>query len=484
MKSRGMRRTSQYVTMPKDERNAADAVHAQAGIRVFQQPANHSHLFVHYSSAVIYIIGAGLAGCEAAWQAARRGCPIVLFEMKPQRFSPAHVSPHLAELVCSNSFKSDSRENASGVLKEEMRSLHSLILEAATAHRVPAGSALAVDRNEFSRYVTEALSKEKNITLVRQEITEIPDQGVVIIATGPLTSEAFSAHLRETIGHDFLYFHDAISPIIETDTIDLSRAFRASRYNKGDADYINCPLSQAEYYGFLQELLKADKVALRDFETLIPYEGCMPVEVMAARGIETLAFGPMKPVGLIDPRTGKQPYAVVQLRQENEQGTLYNMVGFQTRLKWPEQKRVFSLIPGLLNAEFARYGSLHRNTYIHSPSLLLKTLQLKNNPRIFFAGQITGVEGYIESAAMGLVAGIQASRFIKGKNPLTPSQTTMIGALLSYITGPFSVNFQPMNANFGILPLFEPSVRKRDRKKVYADRALSAITEWKNHLEI
>ena len=451
---------------------------------VFQQPANHSYLFVHYSSAIIYIIGAGLAGCEAAWQAARHGCQVVLFEMKPQRFSPAHVSPHLSELVCSNSFKSDSRENASGVLKEEMRSLHSLILAAADAHRVPAGSALAVDRNEFSGHVTETLSQEKNITLIRQEITEIPDQGVVIIATGPLTSEAFSAHLREIIGHDFLYFHDAISPIIEHDSIDCSRAFRASRYNKGAADYINCPLSQEEYYGFVHELLKAEKVALRDFETLIPYEGCMPVEVMAARGIETLAFGPMKPVGLIDPRTGKQPYAVVQLRQENEQGTLYNMVGFQTRLKWPEQKRVFSLIPGLEHAAFARCGSLHRNTYIHSPSLLLKTLQLKNNPRIFFAGQITGVEGYIESAAMGLMAGIQASRFVKDKNPLTPPPTTLIGALLSSITSTFSASFQPMNANFGILPALDSSVRKKERKKAYADRALAAMKEWQENLEI
>jgi methylenetetrahydrofolate--tRNA-(uracil-5-)-methyltransferase len=433
-------------------------------------------------SDIIYIIGAGLAGCEAAWQAARQGCKVVLYEMKPQRFSPAHVSAHLAELVCSNSFKSDSFENASGVLKEEMRSLNSLILSAADAHRVPAGSALAVDRNEFSGHVTETLAKEKNITLIRQEITQIPDQGVVIIATGPLTSEAFSAHLSEIIGHDFLYFHDAISPIIETASIDLSRAFRASRYNKGEAAYINCPLSQEEYHHFVRELLKAETVALRDFETLIPYEGCMPVEVMAARGIETLAFGPMKPVGLIDPRTGKQPYAVVQLRQENEQGTLYNMVGFQTRLKWPEQKRVFSLLPGLEHAAFARYGSLHRNTYIHSPSLLLTTLQLNTDARIFFAGQITGVEGYIESAAMGLMAGIQASRFVQGKNPLTPPPTTMIGALISSITSPFSANFQPMNANFGILPPLDSSVRKRDRKKAYADRALAAINAWQKNL--
>jgi len=437
---------------------------------------------VPYPSAIINVIGAGLAGCEAAWQAARRGCRVALFEMKPQRFSPAHGTPYLAELVCSNSFKSDSRENASGLLKEEMRALHSLILAAADAHRVPAGGALAVDRNQFSQHVTEILEREYNLTLVRQEISQLPEEGLVIVATGPLTSAALAAHLRGIIGSDFLFFHDAISPIIEADSIDFSRAFKASRYNRGDADYINCPLSRDEYYNFVHELLKAEKVPLREFETLIPYEGCMPVEVMAARGIETLAFGPMKPVGLIDPRTGKRPYAAVQLRQENEQGTLYNMVGFQTRLKWPEQKRVFSMIPGLEHAVFARYGSLHRNTYIHSPSLLLKTLQLKNNPRIFFAGQIAGVEGYIESAAMGLVAGIQASRIAQGKNPLTPPSTTMIGALLSYITSQFSGNFQPMNANFGILPPLDYPVHKRCRKQAYADRALAEIKEWQRRL--
>lgn len=408
---------------------------------------------------------------------------MALFEMKPQRFSPAHVMPSLAELVCSNSFKSDSRENASGLLKEEMRALHSLILMAADAHRVPAGGALAVDRNQFSQYVTEILERECNITLVRQEISQLPEEGLVIVATGPLTSAALAAHLREIIGSDFLFFHDAISPIIESDSIDFSRAFKASRYNRGDADYINCPLSRDEYHRFVHELLKAEKVPLREFERLIPYEKCMPVEVMATRGIETLAFGPMKPVGLIDPRTGKRPYAAVQLRQENEQGTLYNMVGFQTRLKWPEQKRVFSMIPGLEHAVFARYGSLHRNTYIHSPSLLLKTLQLKNNPRIFFAGQIAGVEGYIESAAMGLVAGIQASRFAQGKNPLIPPSTTMIGALLCYITSQFSGNFQPMNANFGILPPLDYPVHKSCRKQAYADRALAEIKEWQRRLE-
>ena len=437
---------------------------------------------MNQSSPVIHIIGAGLAGCEAAWQAARSGCRVALYEMKPLHFSPAHTSPDLAELVCSNSFKSNDRANASGLLKEEMRCSGSLIVATADGHRIPAGNALAVDRTQFSHTITETLLQEQNITIIRKEVTELPLEDTVIIATGPLTAGAFAEHLNQLIGHDFLFFHDAIAPIIEADSIDLAAAFRASRYNKGAADYINCPLSQEEYYGFVNELLAAEKMPLREFETLVPYEGCMPLEVMASRGIETLAFGPMKPVGLVDPRTGKQPYAVVQLRQENEAGTLYNMVGFQTRLKWPQQKRVFSMLPGLARAVFARYGSLHRNTYIHSPSLLLKTLQLKKNPRIFFAGQITGVEGYIESAAMGLVAGIQASRFARGKNPITPPQTTLIGALLAYITSPFSASFQPMNANFGILPSLEVPVGKKDRKIKYAERALTAIKEWQERL--
>ncbi len=437
---------------------------------------------MNYSPKEIHIIGAGLAGCEAAWQASRSGCQVVLYEMKPHQYSPAHHSPHFAELVCSNSLKSNSLDNASGLLKEELRFLNSVIISKADAHKIPAGSALAVDRSTFSEDITATLEKEKNITVVRQEITGIPSEGMVIIATGPLTSPALSEHLKNLIGNEFLYFHDAVSPIVETDSIDFSKAFKASRYNKGDADYINCPLSQEQYYAFVNELTRAETVPLKEFETLIPYEGCMPVEVMAARGVETLAFGPMKPVGLTDPHTGRRPYAVIQLRQENQEGNLYNMVGFQTRLKWPEQKRVFSMIPGLSAASFVRYGSLHRNTYIHSPTLLLKTLQLKSNPRIFFAGQITGVEGYVESAAMGLVAGIQASRFALGLNPVTPPATTMTGALLSYITSPYSINFQPMNANFGILPPFDPAVRKRERKQKYAERALQAIKDWGNSL--
>ena len=434
------------------------------------------------SERQISVIGGGLAGCEAAWQASKQGCRVVLFEMKPERFSPAHHNPDLAELVCSNSLRSNSLENASGLLKDEMRHLDSLVMKKADQHKVPAGAALAVDRKNFSDGITKAIESNPNITVIRKEIKEIPESGVAVVATGPLTSDSFSAYLKELIGENFLYFHDAISPIVEADSVDLKRTFKASRYNKGNADYINCPLSQNEYYRFIEELLGSEKVTLRDFETLIPYEGCMPIEVMAERGVETLAHGPMKPVGLIDPNTGQQPYAVVQLRQENKEATLYNLVGFQTRLKWPEQKRVFSMIPGLERAEFARFGSLHQNTYIHSPLLLLENLQLKKLPRVFFAGQITGVEGYIESAAMGLVAGIQASRYVTGRNPLPPPSTTVIGGLLSYITGAFSPDFQPINANFGILSPLESKVPKKLKKKFLAERALKDIQKWKMKL--
>lgn len=434
------------------------------------------------SDRQISVIGGGLAGCEAAWQASKRGCKVVLFEMKPERFSPAHHSPDLAELVCSNSFRSNSLENASGLLKEEMRHLDSLVMKKADKNKVPAGAALAVDRRNFSDGITKAIESNPKITAIRKETKEIPESGIAVVATGPLTSDSFSAYLKELIGEDFLYFHDAISPIVEADSIDLKRTFKASRYNKGNADYINCPLSQSEYYRFIEELLGSDKVPLRDFEILIPYEGCMPIEVMAERGAETLAHGPMKPVGLIDPSTGRQPYAVVQLRQENKEATLYNLVGFQTRLKWPEQKRVFSMIPGLEGAEFARFGSLHQNTYIHSPLLLLESLQLKKLPRVFFAGQITGVEGYMESAAMGLVAGIQASLYVEGRDPVALPPTTVMGGLLSYITGTISPDFQPMNANFGILSPLESKVSKKLKKKLLSERALKDIREWKRKI--
>jgi len=426
----------------------------------------------------ITIIGGGLAGCEAAWQAADRGYRVRLYEMKPRRFSPAHTSPGLAELVCSNSLKAEGPAASSGVLKDELRMLGSLVLKHADASRVPAGAALAVDREQFSGGITQAIESHPNITLIREEITSIPLEGIVIIATGPLTSDGLAENLKGLLGGQFLFFHDAIAPIIEADSIDSEKTYRASRYEKGEADYINCPLTQDEYYTFVRELLASGKVPLRDFETLTPFEGCMPVEVMAERGIETLAFGPMKPVGLLDPRTGRQPYGVVQLRQENREATLYNLVGFQTRLKWPEQKRVFGLIPGLEHAEFMRYGSMHRNTYMQSPQLLLPTLQLKSDPRIFFAGQITGVEGYVESIAMGLTAGLQAERYAAGLELKPLPATTLTGALAAYITSPETKDFQPMNANFGILPALGVKARKADRKLLYGQRALRDLQQW------
>jgi methylenetetrahydrofolate--tRNA-(uracil-5-)-methyltransferase len=429
----------------------------------------------------ITIIGGGLAGCEAAWQAAGRGCRVTLCEMKPQRFSPAHKSPGLAELVCSNSLKAEGLANASGVLKDELRMLDSLVIRHADACRVPAGAALAVDRDRFSCCITRALEQHPAISLVRGEVTQIPPEGIVIVASGPLTSDALARQLKPLLGEQFLFFHDAIAPIIEADSIDPEQTYRASRYDKGEADYINCPFTQDAYYTFIRELLAAEKVPLRGFETLVPFEGCMPVEVMAERGAETLAFGPMKPVGLINPRTGLQPYAVVQLRQENSAATLYNIVGFQTRLKWPEQKRVFGLIPGLEHAVFARYGSMHRNTYIHSPLLLSPSLQLKTDPRIFFAGQITGVEGYVESIAMGLLAGINAARLSAGLEPAVPPATTLTGALAAYVTDPANAKeFQPMNANFGILPALGVKARKADRKLLHAERALREMRQWES----
>lgn len=426
----------------------------------------------------ITIIGGGLAGCEAAWQAANRGCRVRLFEMKPQRFSSAHSSEGLAELVCSNSLKAEGPAASSGVLKSELRMLGSLVLKHADASRVPAGSALAVDREQFSEGITKAIEQHPAITLMRGEITEVPQEGIVIIATGPLTSDALADNLKGLLGEQFLFFHDAIAPIIEADSIDPEKTYRASRYDKGEADYINCPLKQDAYYGFVRELVAAEKVPLREFETLTPFEGCMPVEIMAERGIETLAFGPMKPVGLIDPRTGLQPYAVVQLRQENRAGNLLNLVGFQTRLRWPEQKRVFGLIPGLEQAEFVRYGSMHRNTYIQSPQLLLPTLQLKSDPRIFFAGQITGVEGYVESMAMGLTAGMNAARYAQSRELKPFPTTTLTGALAAYIASSEIKDFQPMNANFGILPPLGVKARKADRKRLHGERALRDLQQW------
>jgi len=423
----------------------------------------------------VVVIGGGLAGCEAAWQLARSGCRVQLYEMKPGRFSPAHSCPDLAELVCSNSLRSDSLENAAGLLKEELRMQGSLIMACADQHRVPAGSALAVDRTRFSAAITAAIAQEPAIALIRDEVGEVPRGGPAIIATGPLTSDALAAGLSALLGRAALYFHDAIAPIVAADSIDMSQTFRASRYNKGSPDYLNCPLSEEAYHAFVRELLIAQKTPLRSFETLVPFEGCMPIEVMAERGPETLAHGPMKPVGLIDPRTGQQPYAVVQLRMENSAATMYNLVGFQTRLTRPEQKRVLALIPGLQQAEFLRYGSLHRNTYIDAPRLLRETLQLNDDPQLFFAGQITGVEGYVESTAMGLVAGQQAARLVQGRPPLGFKPVTMIGALLRSITSPGRADFQPMNANFGILEPLASKTPKAQRKHLYAQRSLAEI---------
>ena len=428
----------------------------------------------------VIIIGGGLAGCEAAWQLLRRGHSVHLYEMKPQKFSPAHKMEHLAELVCSNSLKSNSLDNAPGLLKEEMRRLNSLIIMAADRTAVAAGSALAVDRTQFAREVEAQLQRQKNFTLSRVEVTIIPQDSPTIIATGPLTSDALAQEIAQILGSSYLYFYDAIAPIIEADSINMDKVFWASRYDKGTPDYLNCPLSKEEYELFRQELLTGEKVAAKHFEEIRHFESCLPVEVLASRGEKSLAFGPMKPVGLIHPKTGSIPYAVVQLRRENMAGTLFNMVGFQTKLTWPEQRRIFRLIPGLENAQFARYGSIHRNTYIHSPSLLLPSLQLKTNVNIFFAGQITGVEGYTESAAMGLLAGLNAAFMIEGKQLQPPPQKTAIGALLHYIVSAESADrFQPMNINFGLLDTLPgEKTKKKERNILHVNQALQALNNW------
>jgi len=435
------------------------------------------------TSDTITIIGAGLAGCEAALQAASRGCRVVLHEMKPVKFSPAHTMKGLAELVCSNSLRSDNITNGSGLLKAELRLCGSQVLISADANKVPAGGALAVDRHAFSASITKAIEDHPLIELKREEITSIPTDGIVIIATGPLTSDALAEDISKLVGGDLLYFHDAIAPIVEADSIDMSAAWRASRYDKGTADYINCPLSKEQYYEFIDNVLEADKVELREFESLKPFEGCMPIEVMAGRGKETLSFGPMKPVGLINPHTGRLPYAVLQLRQENTKGTLYNLVGFQTRMKWGEQKRVFSKIPGLEQAVFARFGSLHRNTFLQAPALLQATLHLKSDPRIFFAGQITGVEGYVESIAMGWWAGVQAACCIQNKPPLSPAPATMISGLIAHLVKSELKNFQPMNSNFGLLPRPTVKAPSKKRKQLQADEALRSCEAWVANLK-
>lgn len=423
----------------------------------------------------INVIGGGLAGCEAAYQISKCGINVRLYEMKPTKYSPAHSNSNLAEIVCSNSFKSNLLTNACGLLKEELRMLDSLLIKIADETSVPAGQALAVDREEFSRKVTEYMENLDNVEIIKEEVTEIPDDTVTIIATGPLTSDVLFEKISKLVGNNELHFYDAAAPIIEKSSVDMNIAFIGDRYGKGEADYINLPMNKEEYENFWNELVNAEVVELHSFERREIFEGCMPVEVMAKRGIDTLRYGPLKPVGFDDPRTGRRPYALVQLRQDNSVGSLYNMVGFQTNLKFGEQKRVFSMIPGLQNAEFVKYGVMHRNTYINSPQILNNVYQMKDNENVFFAGQITGVEGYVESIASGLLAGINAVRYMKNKGKIVFPVETMIGALTDYISTP-NEKFQPMNANFGILPKLPEKIRdKQERYKKLSDRAISIM---------
>lgn len=440
----------------------------------------------------LIVVGGGLAGCEAAWQAAERGLQVSLYEMRPHVHTGAHSGAHLAELVCSNSLGSNLPDRAPGLLKEELRRLGSFLLRIAEDTAVPAGGALAVDRELFSERVTNIIDNHPNIKLVRQEVTQIPE-GPVIIASGPLTSARLSEEILRLSGHDHLYFYDAIAPIVTQESIDMSVAYRGSRYERGvrdDGDYINCPMTSEEYDEFVDALLDAERIELREFEKDMElgvragahhfFEGCLPVEILAQRGRKSLAFGPMRPVGLVDPRTGRRPHAVVQLRQDNLAGSLYNLVGFQTNLKFPEQRRVFRLIPGLESAEFVRYGQMHRNTFIYSPTLLSPTLQFRKRQDLFFAGQITGVEGYVGNFATGLLAGWNASRLIRGAKLLELPSTTMLGALCHYITHASASDFQPMKANLGILPPLEDGVRrdKRQRAIAYAARAQTDLEQF------
>jgi methylenetetrahydrofolate--tRNA-(uracil-5-)-methyltransferase len=443
----------------------------------------------------VRVVGAGLAGSEAAWLCARRGVAVELHEMRPVRSTPAHQTGDFAELVCSNSLKSDSENTAPWLLKEEMRRAGSLLLEIARACAVPAGHALAVDRVVFAARVTEAISREPLIAVRREEVTEIDDDGITIIATGPLTSEGLSEEIARLAGPPeaadgsragapaphHLFFYDSISPIVEADSIDMSKVYMAARYDKGTADYINCPMSPEEYNAFLDALLAAQSVEERDWEKLNYFESCLPIEEIARRGRDTLRFGPMKPVGLRDPRTGKQPYAVVQLRQENLRADSYNLVGFQNHLKFGEQARVLRLIPGLENARFLRYGQIHRNTYINAPTLLNETLQMKRHPHVLFAGQICGVEGYVESIATGLMAGVHAAALITGAVPLAPARETAFGSLTHYITHADPANFQPANITFDLLPPLAKKVRDRkERHRLQCELALKRFEEWLN----
>ncbi len=427
----------------------------------------------------VVVVGAGLAGAEAAFQLSRRGVEVRLFEMRPSKRTPVHKTSFFAELVCSNSLRSDSLASAHGLLKEEMRRLGSLTIEAALASRVPAGQALAVDREIFSRRVTERVREAPGVTVVEKELTEIPDEGVVIVATGPLTSETLSESILRFTGSDYLYFYDAVSPVVEVESVDFEKAFRASRYGKGGDDYINCPLDREEYLRFHEALSSAATVDLNAIDNARYFEGCLPIEVMASRGVDTLRFGPMKPVGLADPRTGREPYACVQLRQDNLAATLYNLVGFQNQLKWEEQKRILRLIPGLENAEFSRYGMIHRNTYINSPTVLRPTFQTRKRESLLFAGQISGVEGYTESAASGIIAGINAARLVRGEPTLTPPRTTALGALCHYISNAEAESYQPTNIAFGLFPPLDPPVKNRkERNQAIVQRARSDLAEF------
>lgn len=437
------------------------------------------------SDVKIKVIGAGLAGCEAAWQAAKLGVKVELYEMKPIKFSPAHHSEGFAELVCSNSFRSNATSNAVGLLKEELRLMGSLILDAAYATEVPAGSALAVNRDEFSKYITEKIRSNPNITVINEEVTELDTEAITVVASGPLTSEPLANTISELTGGSELHFFDAAAPIIDFSSVDTTKAFFASRYGKGDPeDYLNCPMTKEEYDVFYKELLNATVAPLKAFdkelqEDLTVFEGCMPVEVMASRGYDTLRFGPMKPVGLPVPSTGEDAFATVQLRRENKEGTMYNIVGFQTHLTFGEQRRVFGLIPGLENAEFFRYGVMHRNTYMNSPELLTNVYSMRKYPNLFFAGQMTGVEGYIESTSSGFVAGINAALKALGRDALIFPKQTEVGALASYVSeGGISSSFQPMNANFGIIAPFDKKVKggKKNRNEAYAARSLEIIS--------
>ncbi|KOS25664.1 tRNA (uracil-5-)-methyltransferase [Bacillus anthracis] len=432
------------------------------------------------TTQVVNVIGAGLAGSEAAYQIAKRGVQVRLYEMRPVRQTPAHHTDKFAELVCSNSLRANTLTNAVGVIKEEMRLMDSVIIRAADECSVPAGGALAVDRHEFAAKVTEYVKNHPNVTVMNEEITEIPE-GPTIIATGPLTSPDLSAQLKELTGEDYFYFYDAAAPIVEKDSIDMNKVYLKSRYDKGEAAYLNCPMTEEEFDRFYEALIAAEKIPLKEIEKKIFFEGCMPVEVMASRGRQTLVFGPMKPVGLEDPKTGKTPYAVVQLRQDDAAGTLYNIVGFQTHLKWGPQKEVLQLIPGLENAEIVRYGVMHRNTFINSPNLLRPTYQYKQRDDLFFAGQMTGVEGYVESAASGLLAGINAARLVKGEEPVVLPPVTAMGSMANYITATNAKNFQPMNANFGLFAPLEKKIKKKaERNEAYATRALEMIRNFVN----